>query len=204
VLVAGGRGGDATATLASTELFDPKTSVWLPGPPMTSPRAGHTGTLLDDGRVLVVGGTAPARDGTPRLEALDSAEVFDPKTKAWRAVGALADARNSMAEVRVVGSARQAVGSARQVVGSARRVEARAGRAGVSPRAAAPSAGRTAARWCHGCTRPTRAVTAASSPVGPSARTSRATAAIVVAAGPLACLPRGASPRAWAASLEVA
>jgi N-acetylneuraminic acid mutarotase len=115
VLVAGGRGGDATATLASTELFDPKTSVWLPGPPMTSPRAGHTGTLLDDGRVLVVGGTAPARDGTPRLEALDSAEVFDPKTKAWRAVGALADARNGHTATKLLDGTVLVVGGARPV-----------------------------------------------------------------------------------------
>ena len=115
VLVAGGRGADATATLASTELFDPKTNAWRAGPPMTTARAGHTATLLDDGRVLVVGGTAPARDGSARLEALDSAEVFDPAKRTWQRVGALAEARNGHTATKLADGSVLVVGGARPV-----------------------------------------------------------------------------------------
>ena len=37
-------------------------------------RVGHTATLLNDGRVLVVGGD----------EATPAAEVYDPETNSWR------------------------------------------------------------------------------------------------------------------------
>jgi N-acetylneuraminic acid mutarotase len=115
VLVAGGRGRDATDTLGSTELFDPKTNGWRRGPPMTTARAGHTATLLDDGRVLVVGGTAPARDGSARLDALDSAEVFEPKTNTWRLVGPLAEARNGHTATKLADGSVLVVGGARPV-----------------------------------------------------------------------------------------
>jgi hypothetical protein len=115
VLVAGGRGRDATDTLASTELFDPKTNAWAKGPTMTTPRAGHTATLLDDGRVLVVGGTAPARDGSARLDALETAELFDPKTNGWRLVGSLADARNGHTATKLADGSVLVVGGARPV-----------------------------------------------------------------------------------------
>ncbi|MDE2837487.1 MAG: hypothetical protein OXL97_08270 [Chloroflexota bacterium] len=42
--------------LASTEIFDPRTDAWSPGPDMLEPRMGHSATVLQDGRVLIVGG----------------------------------------------------------------------------------------------------------------------------------------------------
>lgn len=115
VLVAGGRGQAATETLASTELYDPATNGWRPGPPMTTARAGHTATALLDGRVLVVGGTAPAADGSSRFEALASAEVFDPKKNAWAAVGPLAEARNGHTATRLDDGSVLVIGGARPV-----------------------------------------------------------------------------------------
>jgi N-acetylneuraminic acid mutarotase len=55
----------------------------------TIPRAyrqGHTATVLQDGRVLVVGGT---RDGV----YLNSAEVYDPATNTWTLTGTLRQPR---------------------------------------------------------------------------------------------------------------
>jgi N-acetylneuraminic acid mutarotase len=115
VLVVGGRGTDGLTALASTELFDPKTSKRSLGPPLSVGRTLHTATLLADGRVLVVGGiTHESKDGQNRFVALASAELFDPKTNAWKPTGALADARNGHTatlltdgRVLVVGGARE-------------------------------------------------------------------------------------------------
>src|SRR5882724_9112883 len=57
-----------------------------PTSPMTVARRGHTATVLADGRVLLVGGLD---DSGP----VAAAEVFDPTTKAFQAVGNLAVAR---------------------------------------------------------------------------------------------------------------
>ena len=76
VLVAGGAGGANNGRLASAEVFDPVTSTFSVVGPMAGPRqgdatyVGFVGTLLSDGRVVVVG-------GSPGEE---SAEIFDPRT----------------------------------------------------------------------------------------------------------------------------
>jgi hypothetical protein len=69
VLIAGGRtaladvGGQVTGT---AELYDPATGTFTATGDMTFVRAGFTATLLDDGRVLMVGG--------------GDAELYDPAT----------------------------------------------------------------------------------------------------------------------------
>ncbi len=91
VLVTGGctlRGCDGFERALASELFDPTEGRFIPGPEMTTPRAGHTATLLRDGRVLLVGGYA----GEGR-RALATAEVYDPGTNAFRRVGDLSGGR---------------------------------------------------------------------------------------------------------------
>jgi len=41
----------------TTELYDPATNVWVPGPSMGFPHLAHSATALTDGRVLVAGGS---------------------------------------------------------------------------------------------------------------------------------------------------
>ena len=93
-LVAGGCivDGCSTATASTYVVGGEGTADAMPAADMLQPRAGHTATLLADGRVLVVGGfvgegTAPSR----------SAEVYDPAAGTWEAMGELAIGRGGNA-----------------------------------------------------------------------------------------------------------
>ncbi len=72
----------------ASEIYDPPTSRFRSGPSMTAPRAGHSATLLADGRVLLIGGYPG--EGLP---AVSSAEVFDPAEGSFRSVGRLSVGR---------------------------------------------------------------------------------------------------------------
>ena len=66
--------------------------TWRLGPPMNEARAGHSVTLLADGRVLVAGGDA-LTDVAESGGALATAEVFDPVTETWTPTGSMNTAR---------------------------------------------------------------------------------------------------------------
>ncbi|WP_203781546.1 Kelch repeat-containing protein [Paractinoplanes rishiriensis] len=78
---------DGTAG-ADSELYDPATGRFAPGPPLAVPRAGHTATALAGGGVLVVGGFSGER-----LPPLASAEVYDPATGRFADAGAVSARR---------------------------------------------------------------------------------------------------------------
>jgi hypothetical protein len=85
VLVVGGEGfRDVCGTrLRSAELYDPRTGTWGPTSDMVQGRAGHTATLLPDGKVLVASGQHSGMGGEPcgpGLDLLSSAELYDPGT----------------------------------------------------------------------------------------------------------------------------
>jgi hypothetical protein len=62
-------GGD---TLATGDIFDPKTGQFKPTRAPLTALVNHTATLMNDGRVLIVGGRQVG------LFTFDSAEIFDP------------------------------------------------------------------------------------------------------------------------------
>ncbi|MGM9516214.1 Kelch repeat-containing protein [Roseateles sp. DB2] len=78
LLVLGGKSNNLATSAA--ELIDPRTGRVELLSSMVQARQGHTATLLPDGRVLVTGGDL----GDGRVLALNSAELFDPKSKTFR------------------------------------------------------------------------------------------------------------------------
>ena len=47
---------------SSTEIFDPQTNTWSPGPELSQPRSGHSATLMPDGSVLLAGGISQDKE----------------------------------------------------------------------------------------------------------------------------------------------
>jgi N-acetylneuraminic acid mutarotase len=96
VLVTGGcavRSPDQSLkALRSAELYDPGTGEWLEVEPMTDARSGHPAVVLDKGRVLVCGGTAPI---APEEDAaLAYCEIYDSTANTWTATGTMLAARS--------------------------------------------------------------------------------------------------------------
>ena len=76
VLVAGGKDPDGIqqGQFSTTEIFDPATELWTPGPGLSEPRSGHSATLLPDGRVMFAGGVKVEED---RYLLYSSVELID-------------------------------------------------------------------------------------------------------------------------------
>ncbi len=91
VLIFGGVTSDGQV-LDNAELFLPQTKTFQPlSSGSLTPRAYHTATLLTGGEVLIVGGIS-----NNNAETLNTAELWDPKTKIARVVpGNLLSARHS-------------------------------------------------------------------------------------------------------------
>ncbi|HET9695382.1 MAG TPA: kelch repeat-containing protein [Terriglobales bacterium] len=84
VLIAGGRNNNCTAncpiySLNTAEIFDPAAGTFTPTGSMKISRYNHTATLLDDGRVLILGGETTEDLGTGS-EEVGPAEIYDPAT----------------------------------------------------------------------------------------------------------------------------
>jgi N-acetylneuraminic acid mutarotase len=93
VLVAGRLAIPTTPTgsqpvLSSVEIYDPAADKWSPAASLTTPRSGHSATLLANGMVLVVGGEANV-GGT----FLSSAEIYGPSANTWTPVANMNSAR---------------------------------------------------------------------------------------------------------------
>jgi hypothetical protein len=82
--------GERFTVFNTTEIYDPSTDTWSPGPPMSSPRFGHVAIALPSGGILVTGGFSSAVN---RPFALNSAEIYDPGTNSWQRTAFMANAR---------------------------------------------------------------------------------------------------------------
>lgn len=87
VLVTGGSDTDASSVSVpkTAEIYDPLSNRWAQAEQFGTNRAGHSATVLMDGRVLVVGGGL----GSDIVQA----EIYDPEMDAWSSAGTTALAR---------------------------------------------------------------------------------------------------------------
>jgi hypothetical protein len=92
VLVTGGQDSTSGAPIVTTaEIYDPTAGTFtLTTSPMNVQRSGHRATLLNDGTVLITGGISQA---TPPTIYTNTAEIYNPATGTFTAVGNMAQAR---------------------------------------------------------------------------------------------------------------
>src|SRR5580658_3692124 len=83
LLTGGDRNAGYRSQLASAEIYDPASGTFSATGSMSTPREGHTATILRDGRVLVVGGSPNG------IQATDSAEIYDPAAGTFSRTGHL-------------------------------------------------------------------------------------------------------------------
>jgi N-acetylneuraminic acid mutarotase len=81
------KAGSQSNLVATAELFDPVTSTWAFVGSLPSARFEHSATLLNDGRVLVAGGS----DASGSF--LASVEIYDPVARTWNAGASMANPR---------------------------------------------------------------------------------------------------------------
>jgi WD40 repeat protein len=101
VLVTGGFTGGFTQGLCpcidfvtnSAELYDPVTAKWSVTGNLNLARDSHTATLLQNGKVLIAGGTEGTLIDAGEYVRLASAELYDPATGSWTVTGSLHTAR---------------------------------------------------------------------------------------------------------------
>ena len=90
IFVAGGEGVSGTG-LNSVEIYNPSTGTWQVTSNMSTARVNPTATLLNNGKVLVVGGYSYDSDCCP----LTSAEIYDPATGTFSPTGSLSTGRRN-------------------------------------------------------------------------------------------------------------
>lgn len=83
-------GGDGSV-MDWVNRYDSTSGAWVAQAPMSTPRIGLQAVTLVDGRVLVAGGAV--RDQRTSGELVSSAELYDPSTDRWSAVGDLLEPR---------------------------------------------------------------------------------------------------------------
>jgi hypothetical protein len=69
----------ASTSIASVEMYDPKTNTWTERAPLPTPRQSMGADVGADGRIYVVGGAPSYAHPAP----MDIVEIYDPETDRW-------------------------------------------------------------------------------------------------------------------------
>lgn len=86
LVVGGGLYSDANSALTSVELYDQAANSFSAAAPLPVPRRYHSATLLNSGKVLVVGGYNGSN-------ILNTATVYDPAANSWTSTGNMSRSR---------------------------------------------------------------------------------------------------------------
>lgn len=98
VLVVGGKSTTSDATALDTaEIYDPTVNTWTRTSSGLTARRAHTATLLENGKVLVVGGFPTFPSGTGA--ATTSVQIYDPNGDSWSNVKELSAGRGGHGSV---------------------------------------------------------------------------------------------------------
>ncbi|WP_437633936.1 kelch repeat-containing protein [Sorangium sp. So ce854] len=73
----------ALAMLPAGEALAASAPSWEEVPPMITPRGRHTATVLQDGRVLVIGGNTVTGESRTWGAFIQDVEIYDPASKTW-------------------------------------------------------------------------------------------------------------------------
>jgi galactose oxidase-like protein len=90
VLITGGNDDETCGGFATAEIYDPASGTFSVTGKMTTPRDIHRASLLHDGTVLLAGGG----EGWCGHPTLQSAEVYDPASRSFIAVGNMTRSRS--------------------------------------------------------------------------------------------------------------
>ena len=88
VLIAGGGNSEEPfGNISEAELFDPETRSFVATGSLNLPRSLHATAVLEDGRVLIVGGTPGSLNpNDPGMTEYDRAEIYDPASATFSLV----------------------------------------------------------------------------------------------------------------------
>jgi N-acetylneuraminic acid mutarotase len=79
--------------IAWADIYDPATKKWSATGTMSISREDHSAVLLNNGKVLVIGGTTVDFNGV----TVASAELYDPTTGTWATTGSMLQGRERFA-----------------------------------------------------------------------------------------------------------
>jgi hypothetical protein len=91
----GGAASDCATSDVSNRavLYDPAASAFSATGSMAYGRAGHSATLLPDGKILIAGGVVSEDPNTGAEEITFTAELYDPATGLFNRTGSMVSAR---------------------------------------------------------------------------------------------------------------
>jgi N-acetylneuraminic acid mutarotase len=98
VLAMGGYVTGYTSVRKDAEVFDPVTNTWsVVANPAPSGQAGHTATVLNDGKILFVGGYGAFRYAGASIDTLSATaavSLYDPATSTWLSTASMSTPRH--------------------------------------------------------------------------------------------------------------